>query len=210
MGRSMQKVIFGLISIIILSLIACGGLVGQGTGNEESSNSDQMELDLVEAGAELSGELNDALNGMSKELRIEFNQFMDLGKSLSEKEEMLLKQLDEALYRGDEFDRLNQEMAANYQNEIENLKKTNSALKDELDIYLKQLDDLRDDLNQSMTKLFNLENNNSKLNDDIQMLIIGDTDLINQLIQKEDEIVILKDQLEQKVEDEMQKNGNSS
>ena len=45
----MQKVIFVLISIIILSLIGCGGLVGQGTGNEKSTNSDQIQSDLVEA-----------------------------------------------------------------------------------------------------------------------------------------------------------------
>jgi len=196
-----------------LSLIGCSGVVGQGTDSEEGAflggNSKNI-TGIVETGPELSGELNDALNGMSKELRREFNQLMDLGKSLSEKEEMLLKQLGEALNRGNELDRLNQEMAANSQNEIEDLKKTNSALKDELGMYLKQLDSLRDDLNESMTKLFNLENNNSKLNDDIRMIIIGDTDLVNQLNQKEDEIVILKDQLEQKAKDEMQKNGNSS
>ena len=45
----MQKVIFVLISIIILSLIGCGGLVGQGTGNEKSTNTDQIQSDLVEA-----------------------------------------------------------------------------------------------------------------------------------------------------------------
>ena len=61
-----------------------------------------------------------------------------------------------------------------------------------------------------MVKLSDLENNNSKLNEDIQMLITADTDLINQLIQKEDEITILKDQLEQKIEDSIQENVDSS
>ena len=113
----------------------------------------------------------------------------------------MLKELDEALKIGDEFDRLNQELAANSQNEIEDLKKTNSVLMQKLDVYVEQLKNLRDDLNQSMTKLYDLEDNNSKLNNDIQMIIIEDTDLVNQLNQKEDQIAILKDQLEQKNED---------
>ena len=53
----------------------------------------------------------------------------------------------------------------------------------------------------AITKLYDLEDNNSKLNNDIQMIIIEDTDLVNQLNQKEDQIAILKDQLEQKNED---------
>ena len=109
-----------------------------------------------------------------------------------------MKQLDEVLGRGNELDRLNQEMAANSQNEIYDLKKRNSALTEELDAYLQQLESLRNDLNQSMTKLSDLESNNSKLNEDIQMIITEDTDLVNQLIQKEDEITTLKEQLDQK------------
>ena len=194
----MQKIILGVISITILSLIGCSGFIGQGTASGEGASFPTGMRDIVEADPELSGELNDALNGMSKELRIEFNQLMDLGKSLSEKEEMLLKQLGEALDRGDELDILNQEMAANSQNGIDDLQKINSGLTEKLDEYLQQLESLRNDLNQSMTKLSDLENNNSKLNEDIQILLIADTDLINQLIQKEDEITILKDQLEQK------------
>ena len=78
------------------------------------------------------------------------------------------------------------------------MKKRNSALTEELDAYLQQLESLRNDLNQSMTKLSDLESNNSKLNEDIQMIITEDTDLVNQLIQKEDEITTLKEQLDQK------------
>jgi len=79
----MRKVIFGLISITILSLIACDGLVGQGTGNKDSSNEDssnsaQMQLDLVAALAKVvklteeSGQLRseiDKLNQQSDNIR---------------------------------------------------------------------------------------------------------------------------------------------
>ena len=80
----MQKIILGVISITILSLIGCSGFIGQGTASGEGASFPTGMRDIVEADPELSGELNDALNGMSKELRIEFNQLMDLGKSLSE------------------------------------------------------------------------------------------------------------------------------
>ena len=192
----MRKLIYLITLIMIFTLIGCSGVIGQGAASEED-----ISLDILKIGPEISEGLNYALNEVSEELRREFNQLMDLRKSLSEKEEILLKELDEALKIGDEFDRLNQELAANSQNEIEDLKKTNSVLMQELDVYVEQLKNLRDDLNQSMTKLYDLEDNNSKLNNDILMIIIEDTDLVNQLNQKEDQIAILKDQLEQKIED---------
>ena len=192
----MRKLIYLITLIMIFTLIGCSGVIGQAAASEED-----ISLDILKIGPEISEGLNYALNEVSEELRREFNQLMDLRKSLSEKEEILLKELDEALKIGDEFDRLNQELAANSQNEIEDLKKTNSVLMQELDVYVEQLKNLRDDLNQSMTKLYDLDDNNSKLNNDIQMIIIEDTDLVNQLNQKEDQIAILKDQLEQKNED---------
>ena len=189
----MRKLIYLITLIMVFTLIGCSGVIGQGAASEED-----ISLDILKVGPEISEELKGKLNGMSKELRREFNELMLLGKLLNEKEEVLLKQLDEVLGRGNELDRLNQEMAANSQNEIYDLKKRNSALTEELDAYLQQLESLRNDLNQSMTKLSDLESNNSKLNEDIQMIITEDTDLFNQLIQKEDEITTLKEQLDQK------------
>ncbi|MBN19201.1 MAG: hypothetical protein CL758_07010 [Chloroflexi bacterium] len=191
-------------SIIILFLIGCSSMVGQGTPSEQDS------AYKVNSAQGVSAELNDVINGMDRALRIEFNQLIELGESLNEKERELLLQLNEELSIGEEFDRLNQEMAANSQNEIDDLKKRNLSLIEELGFYLQELEGLRNDLDQYMTELSELERDNSKLSEEIQMFIIQDTDLINQLNQKENEIAILKDQLEQKANDELQKNTNSS
>jgi len=96
----MQKVIFVLISIIILSLIGCGGLVGQGTGNEKSTNSDQIQSDLVEA-LEKVVELTEE----SEQLRSEID-------TLNQQADNIRADIEE------DWQKRNEELEKNYQDEI--------------------------------------------------------------------------------------------
>ena len=98
--RNMQKVIFGLISIIILSLIGCGGLVGQGTGNEESSNSGQIQSDLVEALEKVV-----KLTEESEQLRSEID-------TLNQQADNIRADIEE------DWQKRNEELEKNYQDEI--------------------------------------------------------------------------------------------
>ena len=98
--RNMQKVIFVLISIIILSLIGCGGLVGQGTGNEKSTNSDQIQSDLVEA-LEKVVELTEE----SEQLRSEID-------TLNQQADNIRADIEE------DWQKRNEELEKNYQDEI--------------------------------------------------------------------------------------------
>ena len=96
----MQKVIFVLISIIILSLIGCGGLVGQGTGNEKSTNSDQIQSDLVEA-LEKVVELTEE----SEQLRSEID-------TLNQQADNIRADIEE------DWQKRSEELEKNYQDEI--------------------------------------------------------------------------------------------
>ena len=96
----MQKVIFVLISIIILSLIGCGVLVGQGTGNEKSTNSDQIQSDLVEA-LEKVVELTEE----SEQLRSEID-------TLNQQADNIRADIEE------DWQKRNEELEKNYQDEI--------------------------------------------------------------------------------------------
>ncbi len=96
----MQKVIFVLISIIILSLIGCGGLVGQGTGNEKSTNTDQIQSDLVEA-LEKVVELTEE----SEQLRSEID-------TLNQQADNIRADIEE------DWQKRNEELEKNYQDEI--------------------------------------------------------------------------------------------
>ena len=96
----MQKVIFVLISIIILSLIGCGGLVGQGTGNEKSTNFDQIQSDLVEA-LEKVVELTEE----SEQLRSEID-------TLNQQADNIRADIEE------DWQKRNEELEKNYQDEI--------------------------------------------------------------------------------------------
>ena len=99
----MQKVIFVLISIIILSLIGCGGLVGQGTGNEKSTNFDQIQSDLVEA-LEKVVELTEE----SEQLRSEID-------TLNQQADNIRADIEE------DWQKRSEELEKNYQDEIEKL-----------------------------------------------------------------------------------------
>ena len=96
----MQKVIFVLISIIILSLIGCGGLVGQGTGNEKSTNSDQIQSDLVEALEKVV-----KLTEESEQLRSEID-------TLNQQADNIRADIEE------DWQKRNEELEKNYQDEI--------------------------------------------------------------------------------------------
>ncbi|MBM03772.1 MAG: hypothetical protein CL766_03175 [Chloroflexi bacterium] len=96
----MQKVIFVLISIIILSLIGCGGLVGQGTGNEKSTNFDQIQSDLVEA-LEKVVELTEE----SEQLRSEID-------TLNQQADNIRADIEE------DWQKRSEELEKNYQDEI--------------------------------------------------------------------------------------------
>ena len=96
----MQKVIFVLISIIILSLIGCGGLVGQGTGNEKSTNSDQIQSDLVEALEKVV-----KLTEESEQLRSEID-------TLNQQADNIRADI------GEDWQKRNEELEKNYQDEI--------------------------------------------------------------------------------------------
>ncbi len=96
----MQKVIFVLISIIILSLIGCGGLVGQGTGNEKSTNTDQIQSDLVEALEKVV-----KLTEESEQLRSEID-------TLNQQADNIRADIEE------DWQKRNEELEKNYQDEI--------------------------------------------------------------------------------------------
>ena len=96
----MQKVIFVLISIIILSLIGCGGLVGQGTGNEKSTNSDQIQSDLEEALEKVV-----KLTEESEQLRSEID-------TLNQQADNIRADIEE------DWQKRNEELEKNYQDEI--------------------------------------------------------------------------------------------
>ena len=96
----MQKVIFVLISIIILSLIGCGGLVAQGTGNEKSTNSDQIQSDLVEALEKVV-----KLTEESEQLRSEID-------TLNQQADNIRADIEE------DWQKRNEELEKNYQDEI--------------------------------------------------------------------------------------------
>ena len=96
----MQKVIFVLISIIILSLIGCGGLVGQGTGNEKSTNTDQIQSDLVEALEKVV-----KLTEESEQLRSEID-------TLNQQADNIRADIEE------DWQKRNDELEKNYQDEI--------------------------------------------------------------------------------------------
>ena len=136
--RNMQKVIFVLISIIILSLIGCGGLVGQGTGNEKSTNSDQIQSDLVEA-LEKVVELTEE----SEQLRSEID-------TLNQQADNIRADIEE------DWQKRNEELEKNYQDEINKLIKRSDDSNRKVDEGRIRLEDaLRtiEDLNKESLRL---------------------------------------------------------
>ena len=134
----MQKVIFVLISIIILSLIGCGGLVGQGTGNEKSTNSDQIQSDLVEA-LEKVVELTEE----SEQLRSEID-------TLNQQADNIRADIEE------DWQKRNEELEKNYQDEINKLIKRSDDSNRKVDEARIRLEDaLRtiEDLNKESLRL---------------------------------------------------------
>ena len=134
----MQKVIFVLISIIILSLIGCGGLVGQGTGNEKSTNSDQIQSDLVEA-LEKVVELTEE----SEQLRSEID-------TLNQQADNIRADIEE------DWQKRNEELEKNYQDEINKLIKRSDDSNRKVDEGRIRLEDaLRtiEDLNKESLRL---------------------------------------------------------
>ena len=134
----MQKVIFVLISIIILSLIGCGGLVGQGTGNEKSTNTDQIQSDLVEA-LEKVVELTEE----SEQLRSEID-------TLNQQADNIRADIEE------DWQKRNEELEKNYQDEINKLIKRSDDSNRKVDEARIRLEDaLRtiEDLNKESLRL---------------------------------------------------------
>ena len=134
----MQKVIFVLISIIILSLIGCGGLVGQGTGNEKSTNSDQIQSDLVEA-LEKVVELTEE----SEQLRSEID-------TLNQQADNIRADIEE------DWQKRSEELEKNYQDEINKLIKRSDDSNRKVDEARIRLEDaLRtiEDLNKESLRL---------------------------------------------------------
>ena len=134
----MQKVIFVLISIIILSLIGCGGLVGQGTGNEKSTNSDQIQSDLVEA-LEKVVELTEE----SEQLRSEID-------TLNQQADNIRADIEE------DWQKRSEELEKNYQDEINKLIKRSDDSNRKVDEGRIRLEDaLRtiEDLNKESLRL---------------------------------------------------------
>ena len=136
--RNMQKVIFVLISIIILSLIGCGGLVGQGTGNEKSTNSDQIQSDLVEALEKVV-----KLTEESEQLRSEID-------TLNQQADNIRADIEE------DWQKRNEELEKNYQDEINKLIKRSDDSNRKVDEARIRLEDaLRtiEDLNKESLRL---------------------------------------------------------
>ena len=134
----MQKVIFVLISIIILSLIGCGGLVGQGTGNEKSTNSDQIQSDLVEALEKVV-----KLTEESEQLRSEID-------TLNQQADNIRADIEE------DWQKRNEELEKNYQDEINKLIKRSDDSNRKVDEGRIRLEDaLRtiEDLNKESLRL---------------------------------------------------------
>ena len=134
----MQKVIFVFISIIILSLIGCGGLVGQGTGNEKSTNSDQIQSDLVEA-LEKVVELTEE----SEQLRSEID-------TLNQQADNIRADIEE------DWQKRSEELEKNYQDEINKLIKRSDDSNRKVDEARIRLEDaLRtiEDLNKESLRL---------------------------------------------------------
>lgn len=134
----MQKVIFVLISIIILSLIGCGGLVGQGTGNEKSTNFDQIQSDLVEA-LEKVVELTEE----SEQLRSEID-------TLNQQADNIRADIEE------DWQKRSEELEKNYQDEINKLIKRSDDSNRKVDEGRIRLEDaLRtiEDLNKESLRL---------------------------------------------------------
>jgi len=134
----MQKVIFVLISIIILSLIGCGGLVGQGTGNEKSTNSDQIQSDLVEALEKVV-----KLTEESEQLRSEID-------TLNQQADNIRADIEE------DWQKRNEELEKNYQDEINKLIKRSDDSNRKVDEARIRLEDaLRtiEDLNKESLRL---------------------------------------------------------
>ena len=176
---------------MILSFTGCNDVLVQGTVSEQAGK--ESNLDFV-----VSDALEKEINGMSEELKNEFNQLMNDGKDLVIEISILEKEINDAITRAENLENLNKKMATrseDTQKEIDLLINSNKDLIAQFEQIQKELDQTKKLIDITESNIFDLEAKNENLNVELGKLLNNNDELVNLLKYKEAEIQGLSIQL---------------
>ena len=189
----MRNFIYIIILAITLSLIGCNSVVGQGTGAEQTEK--DRNLDFA-----ISNALEKEVNGMSEELKNEFNQLMNEGKDLVRGIGILEKEINDAIRKAENLENLNKKMTTRSEDagkEIDLLINSNKDLIEQFDQIKIELDQTKKLIGLTEKNIIYLEQENENLNIELDKLLNNNNQLLVLLKYKEAEIQGLLVQLDQ-------------